>query len=203
MCTRTSLTSWQQMCDRMPPNIFVFPTKTLIFSLSNNTNLFRWKRSPSELCGLCNKKQTQLDVLNNCSVSENSGRYLWRHNSVLYTMYHYISQLVSRGYEVFVDLEGYQNPSELFRNVRPDLVLKRNGKLISIELTCCFETNLAKSREYKIQKYQSIENDCYETNVSVEKLFVEVTSLGFTPRVIRTFYETDEKSQHKLYENDR
>ena len=79
--------------------------------------------------------------IKNCPVSVNGDSKLWRHNSILNTLHHYVSQL--DGFDIFVDLLSYQYPSNIIHDaVRPDLVLKRNGHIIVIELTYCFETKL-------------------------------------------------------------
>ena len=62
------------------------------------------------------------------------------------TMYHKLTALTS-----------YENSSNvLYDAVQPDIVLKRNHHIIAIELTCCFETNLVHSRNFKTQKYKNI-----------------------------------------------
>ena len=141
-----------------------FAKKSLCFyqeSYSTNTiaqlstNLARWKKVASNQCGLCkSKKQTQIHMLNN------SGRHTWRHDSILFTLCHYLSMLERCGYTIYADILGYKNPSELFRNLRPDIVLLKRDSLVSIELTCCFETNLINSRNYKIDRYRNLEEDC-------------------------------------------
>ena len=88
------------------------------------------------------------------------------------------------GYTIYADILGYKNPSELFRNLRPDIVLLKRDSLVSIELTCCFETNLINSRNYKIDRYCNLEEDC-NLNVKVKKLYVEVSSLGFLSKNIK------------------
>ena len=66
----------------------------------------------------------------------------------------YVSQ--ADGFDILVDLPGYENPSNLFHAaVQPDLVLKRNHHIIVIELRCCFKTNLLHSRNFKIEKYKT------------------------------------------------
>ena len=84
--------NWQKVCDDLPKNIYVFIRKALIFILPNNTNLLRWKKVDSALCTLCKaNNQTQLLMLNNCPAAIRSGRHTWGHNSILYTMQHYLS----------------------------------------------------------------------------------------------------------------
>ena len=65
---------------------------------------------------------------------------------MLFTIIHYVKQLVGKGYEVYADLEGYTTTNVFFDgNVRPDIAVKKGNDLTTIELTCCFETNIIKS----------------------------------------------------------
>ena len=79
-------------------------------------------------------------------------------------------------YHKLTALTSYENPSKvLYGAVQPDLVLKRN-------LTCCFETNLVHSRNFKTQKYKNIK--------SMVKLlstfFLEVPSLCFIAKTFKS-----------------
>ena len=42
--------------------------------------------------------------------------------------------LESGGYQLHADITGYKNPAELFRTLRPDIVLLTADELIAIEL---------------------------------------------------------------------
>ena len=92
--------------------------------------------------------------------------------------------LESDGYQLYADITGYRNPAELFRTLRPDIVLLIADELIAIELTCCFETNFDKSRNYKKERYSDLESNC-NLSVKIKKIFVEVSSLGFLPKCIK------------------
>ena len=124
-------------------------------------------------------------VLNYCSTAIMDGRFTWRHNSILYTMWYYLSQLSE--WEVYIDLPGQKSPGELFRSFRPDALLKMEDIIITIELTCCFETNTRKSREYKINRYQKLEEDWTVPFTTFKKIYVEVTSLGLVTKDIKAF----------------
>ena len=134
-------------------------------------------------------------MLSNCLTAVKDGRYTWRHNSILYTMSHYCAQLGKYRYDMYVDLDGFDNPSKLFKSSRPDLALVKNDEVTIIELTCCFETNALKSRSYKIDKDKSLQSDISNRYKIKRKIFVEVTTLGFTMKHIngykRLFYKTD------------
>ena len=63
-CSGSSLIQWQKICENLPQNIFIFIRKAIILQLENNSNLHRWKKILSSVCGLCNtNKQTQLHML--------------------------------------------------------------------------------------------------------------------------------------------
>ena len=52
--------------------------------LLSKSNLVKWKKESDPTCPLCNEKpQTLEHVLNSCKTALASGRYTWRHNSVL------------------------------------------------------------------------------------------------------------------------
>ena len=125
-CLSSSIVEWQKVVDKLPENLFVFVRKTLIFCLPNNSNLARWKKNVDSVCSLCKtNRQTQLHILNNCQSSVLSGRYIWRHNSVLTTLCHYLSPLPE--ITLFADIPGYQNPSLFFNRYRPDIVITSCG----------------------------------------------------------------------------
>ena len=56
-----------------------------------------------------------------------------------------------------------------------------------MELTCCFETNFAKPRRYKIDRYKHIKKDCKNSKWTVDKIFVEVSSLGVVTKDLNRF----------------
>ena len=66
-CPVKIITIWQCLVRNLPSNIFQFCRRALILSLPNNSNLLRWKITVSGNCGMCNKLQTQLHTLSNCS----------------------------------------------------------------------------------------------------------------------------------------
>ena len=79
----------ENVCEQLPDNVFTFSRKALVFSLANKTNLLRWKKVTSDKCDLGNNKQTQLHILNHCTTAILDGRFRWKHNSVLFTMWYY------------------------------------------------------------------------------------------------------------------
>ena len=107
-------------------------------------------------------------------------------------LYHYVSQV--DGFDIFVDLPGYENPSKIFYDaVQPDLVLKRNHHISVIELTC-FKTNLVHSWNFKIEKYKYIKRYGKVTVNKTETLFLEVSSLGFIAKTFKPLQKFGLKS---------
>ena len=186
--TSKQISTWKQVCDRLPTNIFVFiRQEDIIFKLLNNSNLHRWGEIDSAACDLCSLRQTQCHMLASCPVAAEEGRYTWRHDSVLNTKLMYLSQLTSYGYTLYDDLPGYFHPNAFFRSMRSDIVLTKNDDIYIIELTCCFETNTKKSRRYKM-KNKDIEIDCHGHFKNFQKIFIEIITLGLITHNIKEIY---------------
>ena len=71
----------------------------------------------------------------------------------------YLSQLREIGYSIYIVIEELSNPTKVFRQFIPDMVLMKNKNVIVIELTSCIEINFEKSRQYKIKCYENLRND--------------------------------------------
>ena len=174
-CSVKSITTWQILQKRLPSNIFAFCRKAL-----NKANLLRWKISSGGKCTFCGKLETQLHILSNCvSYLE---RYKWRHNSILRCLSHFFEKLVNNGWNVFVDCEKLPNKcsSELFETQRPDIVFVKGEEMVVVELTCCFETNTGRSRQYKQKRYKNLRSQLLKVPCSnFRVLFLEITTLGF------------------------
>lgn len=182
VCLRKDIISWQNMIKRLPISLFNFSRRYLISSLANNSNLYRWKISPSPSCCLCSKNQTQLHVFNHCETALE--RYTWRHNSILSTLAKKLTTL--RGI-LYVDLEGYNNPSLLFKTKRPDLAFFEEKRLVVVELTCPYETNIISSRNYKAAKYKELKLDLIKPVNEIKLILLEITSLGFVGKSSKEF----------------
>ena len=82
-------------------------------------------------------------------------------------------------FKIFTDLTNYQNPGNLFKSKRPAIIIKKNNSITTIELTCPFELNTIKSREYKENKYSEVKNDLVLPDKRFKLILLELTSLGF------------------------
>ena len=103
--------------------------------------------------------------------------------------------------ELYVDCEklDYRCTSDLFRSLRPDIVIKSSNKVIVIELTVCFETNTEKSRTYKQTRYKYLKDDLVIPCEEFEIIYLEFTTLGF---ISKNSYTPFEKFLKKLGVND-
>ena len=139
---------------------FILVCKAIILQLTNNTNLFRWKKVFSRSSGLCNtNKQTQLHMLSDCSEAVCNGRYTWCHNSILFMICHYLTSLENIGFKLFADLAGFKNPKILFNG---SSTWYCGEKLTVIEQSCCHETNFVKTCSYKIEHYSKLHDLCVD-----------------------------------------
>ena len=181
ICQPKTILQCQKVTQHLPSNIFSFCRRCLIVSLpTTNSNLSRWKTISNETCTLCeNVKQTQRHVISCCPKALEDGRYTWRHNSVLYALCHHLSVAVSSDDKLYADLIGFQTPTVLFRQHRPDAcIVTSKGEMYVIEFTVCYEHNTTKAREYKEQRYRNLQDEI-EIEYSVFKVvFIEITTLG-------------------------
>ena len=180
MLSVKELEAWGNRISLLVPSISNFARKALVRCLPTLSNLHRWGRSVSNTCPSCHLLETEKHVLNNCSSAANEGRYTWRHNAVLRHLANSFQPLLSAAQKLYVDLPGFPSPSDIFDDVRPDLILRTNDKVAVIELTCCYEQNIEKSKQYKLEKYANINNfSKLGENIKITYMSLEVTSLGF------------------------
>ena len=178
-CSPKIINMWQSLANKLPPNIYCFIRKALIFCLPNKSNLLRWHLIDSNLCIWCSKVETQLHVLSYCVKCLN--RYTWRHDSILNTILHKITRSPKHITKIYADCWNLQLPcpSELFGSKRPDIVIQLENRLIVLELTVCFETNTTKSRNYKKDRYKNLKDDLLVECDVFDIVFIEFTTLGF------------------------
>ena len=117
--------SQQILVKRLPINIHNFCRRYLVMSLANNSNLKRWKISNSELCSLCEKKQTPLHVFNHYLEALN--RYTGRHNSIIQTFCNRLFKKDCYNFRLDADIEGFENPEILFKSQQQQQSLTTTG----------------------------------------------------------------------------
>ena len=182
--SKTGVDQWSRLTESLPEYLFRFVRKAFQQQLPTASNLKRWNRIGDPSCTLCQKSipQTNKHVLSNCSAALD--RYSDRHNKILLIIAEWIRTHKRAGQRLLVDI-----PSDQFDSidiafqpcVRPDIVLCEESKILVLELTVCHETNLQKSKLFKLDKYENIRN-CLQrefTHVPVALFTVEVSVLGF------------------------
>ena len=108
-------------------------------------------------------------------------------------------------FRLYANIEGLENPptllkspqqslkttgtqqNDLLHRARPDIAIETRNTWTVIELTCPYETNTTKSREYKETSYNEIKSELLTPVSNFQLIFLEVTSLGFLTKNIKTF----------------
>ena len=76
---------------------------------------------------------------------------------------------------------------DLSHRARPHIAIDSRDTLTVIELTCPYKTNATKSPEYKETRYEEIKSELRTPPSNFQLIFLEVTSLGFVTKNIKTF----------------
>ena len=67
------------------------------------------------------------------------------------------------------------------------IAIETTDTLTVIELACRYETNTKKSLEYKETRYKKIKSELLTPQSNFQLIFLEVTSLCFVTKPIKTF----------------
>ena len=89
-------------------SIFKWMLNSLVDMLLHKTNLYRWNKSITHKCPLCNEKQTLMHVLNHCSNTYSQDRYNWWHNEVLCVIADFLQAKLCKDFSLDCNLKGYQ-----------------------------------------------------------------------------------------------
>ena len=178
-----NITLWKQVLDGFPDHIFNFVRKAMMSQLPTLHNLKLWSCSPSNLCPKCGLDQTNKHVLCNCRSPDALAQYTERHNNILEQIAKWIVPKLKDNHTLYCDLRvpGARQVCDLFRGPRPDLAIVSPSTIVIGELTVCHETNLQKSRDYKLNKYSNLDAAKVREFKSRRVLVntIEVSTLGF------------------------
>ena len=188
---RAAVEQWSRRLESLPDYLFRFVRKAFQQQLPTASNLKRWKRIDDPNCPLCHKTalQTNKHVLSNCSAALN--RYLERHNKILLIIANWKLTHKRVDQRLLVDLPSadFESIDVAFQSsTRPGIVICEESKILVLELTVCHETNLQKSKQFKLNKYENI-NTCLQSsfkNIPVQVYSMEVSVLGFISE-LKTF----------------
>src|SRR6267154_769935 len=174
---------WKHVMDSLPEHIHNFARKAMMKKLPTLKNLKLWNCSHTDLCPRCGLVQSNKHVLSHCSSPDSLARYTNRHNKILLIIAGWIAPHMGDTKTLYYDLNipGAQHVADLFKGFRPDLAVVLKSKIVIGELTVCHESNLQKSREYKLRKYATLaaaRSSAFKSHaVSVHT--IEVSTLGF------------------------
>ena len=181
-----SALTWRSIMFNLPRGILQFAVNAGIDTLATNANLKRWGKRSTAKCSHCKSRETLHHTLNNCPVMLD--RYLWRHNSVLWYLFHSIRENADvQTWEVSVDLPGHHKGNTTVpvnvtvTTLKPDMVLysAQNNEVILFELTVPFETNADNAHSMKVQRYQELINDIESKGIRVFYYATEIGSRGY------------------------
>src|SRR6266516_82256 len=145
--------------DSLPQHVYIFSRKAMQNQLPTLHNRMTWKLSTSGACPRCGVAETNKHVLSNCGHRDALSRYTDRHNRILELLAKWIVTRLKSNYTLYCDLNvpGALPVCDLFNGFRPDLAIVSLTQIVVGELSICHETNLVKSRDYKLQKYRNLE----------------------------------------------
>ena len=159
-------------------------------SLATPSNLVRWGKRRMGTCPLCSYPNATLaHITNICPVSLKQGRFTWRHNSVLSYALIVIKSQLTRGTEVYADIEGWQInggtiPADILvscgKGSKPDMVLIdwNKKKIVLLELTCSLPQSTTSAHNLKQTTYTQLKLALEEKGYAVCVLPFEVCSNG-------------------------
>ena len=157
---KSKIVAWCNCIGSLSETLHNFARKALQLQLPTASNLCKWKRITDPNCSLCKQgvPQTNKHVLSHCSAPIALERYTTRHNHILKLLAEWIMREISDQQKLYADIPGDYNPiDEIFEPaVRPDIALVDGSKIVILELTVCHESNLEKSKLFKIEKYSKI-----------------------------------------------
>ena len=178
----------------IPQGVLKFALNAGVNTLPSLDNLKRWGKRVSDRCPFCGNVETLAHIFSNCSSALNQGRLTWRHNSVLSSMIEVIRPHLKPGLTLYSDMPGYQAPHGgtipphiLVTPLKPDLFIfnSQSQEVVVLELTCPWDTNIARSHTYKEEKYAPLIADLSHSRV-VSFFAVEVSARGQVSKANRS-----------------
>jgi hypothetical protein len=181
----------------LPPHLGKFLVSSLTNIAPTNTNLARWGKILDSSCQLCRQpKCTTAHVLGGCQFALREHRFTWRHNSILHSIHLSVKKLLEGSrYEILADLptRSYERadsintiPEDIAAVAdRPDLTIidRRAKRMIVVELTAPFDTNLATWENEKETRYnRNLIPTLKENGWNAEFIHIGVGALGTIPR---------------------
>ena len=178
----SQISKWVKEAELLSTSLFCFARKALQQQLPTAANLQRWGKLNNGLCVLCGKLQSNKHVLNNCSAPVALERYKVRHDAVLHIICNWLLNCIDTNNVLHADivLDKVKPVEDIFNRLRPDIVVVTPGKVQVLELTICHESNFAKSKQYKLDKYRNLREELkiQSPNLNFQVFTLEISSLG-------------------------
>ena len=178
-------TTWSTVVLSLPETMFKFALNATTDTLPHNQNLCLWRRMPSSSCPPVWPGQSLLHVLNNCPVALEIRRYNKRHDSVLGSIFSFLSDHCPVGMNIIADLPGTSYsfpPSVALTDERPDVVMWDSSNVHLIELTIPHESGLDDASQHKQGKYSNLAATCRHNGFLTTLTTIQVGSRGFLHR---------------------
>ena len=178
--------SWKSFMWDIPQGVLKFALNAGLNTLPSLDNLKRWGKRITDRCPFCGNIQTLAHVLSNCISALTQGRFTWHHNSVLSSVISLIRPHLKDGFILYSDMPGYTAPhggtippNILVTAFKPDIVIvsQTSQEVVVLELTCPWDSNIARSHNYKSEKYAPLIADLSQTRV-VSFFAIEVSARG-------------------------
>ena len=178
--------TWKSYMWDIPQGVLKFALNAGVNTLPSLDNLKRWGKRVSDRCPFCGNIETLAHILSNCATALNQGRFTWRHNSVLSSIIDLIRPNLKNGMRLYSDMPGYQAPHGgtvpphvLVTAMKPDIVVvnELSQEVIVFELTCPWDTYIARSHAHKSEKYAPLVADLSQRFI-VSFYPVEVSARG-------------------------
>ena len=203
--TKYSLSSlhsiWSTAHTNLPKNIFNFTIRYINNSLPTRKNLSRWGLSAISECSFCGASESLCHVVAGCQ--HYLPRFTWRHDSILNFLATSLQSKINKS-QLYVDLEGYSNPSIITGDAhRPDLLIKMKDQLYILELTVGSESNLRKNIDRKYTKYKNMIQSLIRNYKSVKFINLSISAVGVFDSECSSFLDMIDslgyEKNHKMY----
>ncbi|CAG9562382.1 unnamed protein product [Danaus chrysippus] len=193
---------WRTLIHDWSPALLKFYLNAFQMTLPDQSNLVRWGKGTEKTCYICGKAVgTAKHLLVGCKVLLDSGQYSRRHDRVLEiirfvregtraiksSVKPYSILKAASDWTIMMDTyeKQYKIPEDICASAsRPDIFLYSRilKRVVMIELTVPWETNIPKDHAIKVNKYYELTNELTRNRFVVDLYAVEVGARGITAK---------------------
>ncbi|CAG9581159.1 unnamed protein product [Danaus chrysippus] len=193
---------WRTLIHDWSPALLKFYLNAFQMTLPDQSNLVRWGKGTEKTCYICGKAVgTAKHLLVGCKVLLDSGQYFRRHDRVLEIIRFvregtraiksnvkpYSILKAASDWTIMMDTyeKQYKIPEDICASAsRPDIFLYSRilKRVVMIELTVPWETNIPKDHAIKVNKYYELTNELTRNRFVVDLYAVEVGARGITAK---------------------